>query len=412
MIEYRGRHTGSNVGRLPILCLFRNLGKSTFILSLVASGFVCSAAFATEPSVASGSQSNSGSTLDSVSANGRIGGYRYDGTLHATPTQNSRFSSSARYGDTGNVTGLSAQSSGSRFNGSGTGTRFQSKIDYSLLQYRNELNRLRQSEGDAPDMVGNDRPRMVVATPPPRTPYATERRARYGLTPEQVQAQRVANAALQNQDGIASAVNPAPSPTVPAPQVIGSPRGVWMRGSAGLGTSIYSYGFDGSPTGVDGLFQYAPSNINQAYPPYDPGYSEYPDYVPNGLHQSQLGGGSLTIGSPETASAVAFPPVSDPAQVQRAFVEYLEAQLLRSPEVNPLSPIQVSFQDGVATIRGVVPTPSARLTAGRILLTDPRVSKVNNLLTYVRPDDASATAPGATSSVNNLQSSQTPQTPQ
>ena len=70
-----------------------------------------------------------------------------------------------------------------------------------------------------------------------------------------------------------------------------------------------------------------------------------------------------------------------------ALEERLEELLLRSPEVNPLSPIQVTFGNGTATVRGVVPTPSARSAAGSILLADPRVAKVNNLLTFLRPDD-------------------------
>lgn len=65
------------------------------------------------------------------------------------------------------------------------------------------------------------------------------------------------------------------------------------------------------------------------------------------------------------------------------FQEYLELMILRSPNVHPLSPIQVLFRNGTATIRGIVPSQEHRLEAGRILLGDSRVQKVDNRLTVL-----------------------------
>lgn len=75
-----------------------------------------------------------------------------------------------------------------------------------------------------------------------------------------------------------------------------------------------------------------------------------------------------------------------------AFQEYLELMLLRSPEVNPLSPIQVTYSRGVATIQGIVPTDKHKLAAGQILLSDSRVKAVDNRLS-VMPSDPNAPLP-------------------
>lgn len=61
----------------------------------------------------------------------------------------------------------------------------------------------------------------------------------------------------------------------------------------------------------------------------------------------------------------------------------LEQLLIRHPGVKPLSPVQVQFRDGTATIRGVVPSQTHRVEAGRVLLSDPRVKTVDNQLTVL-----------------------------
>ena len=86
-------------------------------------------------------------------------------------------------------------------------------------------------------------------------------------------------------------------------------------------------------------------------------------------------------------------PISrPPADPNAAVREYLELMLLRSPTVNPLSPIQVIYANGRATVRGIVPAETNRIEAGRILLTDPRVQTVDNKLT-VLPTDMNAPMP-------------------
>jgi hypothetical protein len=60
--------------------------------------------------------------------------------------------------------------------------------------------------------------------------------------------------------------------------------------------------------------------------------------------------------------------------------EQLELSLLQSPSVNLQSPVRVTLQNGIATVRGIVPTPQHRMQAGRLLLSNPAVNQVNNLM--------------------------------
>lgn len=77
----------------------------------------------------------------------------------------------------------------------------------------------------------------------------------------------------------------------------------------------------------------------------------------------------------------------------RTFEQNLEAKLLGDPSVHLLSPVQVSFKNGIATVRGVVPSQQHKVAAGNLLLTDPVVKQVNNLMTTVPLDPAQIPAP-------------------
>ena len=113
--------------------------------------------------------------------------------------------------------------------------------------------------------------------------------------------------------------------------------------------------------------------------------------------QSRFVGGRLPAATApqqdQPLPSAAFPPMpmADPrGETTEQIQQQLQLLLLRSPQVNPLSPIEVTFQDGKATIQGVVPTETHRLEAGRILLTDSRVKSVDNRLT-VPPADTPLT---------------------
>lgn len=328
---------------------------------------------AQDPQVQPQTEPSPTSILDSTSANGRIGGYQYSGSLTPTPGKGSRFYNNAKYGIVGNIVGVDHNSSASRFPGNASG-RFQSKMDFNILSLRNELRRERMEQekrsGSIPGRFDSGAPRLVTAHEPDRTPYAQNRRLAYGRYPDE----------LSTQQGLANNLNASvPDATIPAPPTQNQdmspvvPRQLWMRGRA---PQLSEATPDPWRDQIDNYTSMEPQPYdNDAYlGSYDEGYFD------NGL------GGALHLGT----GAISFPPPAPtPEQTQQAFQEYLEMQLLRSPDVNPLSPIEVSYQGGVATVRGVVPTPSARIKAGNILLADPRVSRVNNLMTYVRNDDVS-----------------------
>lgn len=328
---------------------------------------------ATEPLVQS-NEPNAGSVLDSTRRNGRIGGFNYDGSLKPTPGISSRFTNDAKYGGAGNVVGVDQSSSASRFQ-SGIGQSFQSKMDYGLLMLRNEERRelLSREFGEAMEKSSNE-PRLVTARKPSKIPYPLNRRPRYGksyaedsATPPEVVLK---DAWRPDEASLAGKSNPD------ANESSGDLTRLWMRGQI-------------------------PQNTGQIFDPWGNAYgrrdmndaaSTEPSYDVGGTDMS-FWGGALSLPDGNIGGAISFPRVAPtPEEAERAFREYLEAQLLRSPDVNPLSPVQVDYSDGVATIRGIVPNPSARLAAGKILLADPRVTRVNNLMTCVRDDEHSLDA--------------------
>ncbi|MDR1964329.1 MAG: BON domain-containing protein [Planctomycetaceae bacterium] len=70
-------------------------------------------------------------------------------------------------------------------------------------------------------------------------------------------------------------------------------------------------------------------------------------------------------------------------QSLRHFEQKLEGMLLSDPSVHFLSPVQISFQNGIVSVRGVVTNQESKIAAGKVLLTDPAVKQVNNLISVV-----------------------------
>lgn len=307
---------------------------------------------------------SAGSLLDVTRPNGRIGGYQYGGSLTPTPGINSRFTNSGdvKYGSAGNIVGISGLSS--RF-GTAPNAPFQSKNNFDLLRLRNEYRRA-MDEYYAARNVQNA-PRLITATAPQKFPSAKKYSPAYGKTREQFLAEqdKLFNEALQP----GKAVEPEKSGSVDPAQRI------WMRGQNPRTSSSLSDAMKNGNLSAEnaGLLD----------------YSRYGNWGPDmpGALNGNLGG---AVGE-NLGNAWTFPPLpKTQAEQYEMFIEELEGQLLSSPDVTPLSPVQIDFQDGVATVRGVVPTPTARVAAGKILLADPRVKRVNNLMTYIRNDDSSS----------------------
>ncbi|MGL6227165.1 MAG: BON domain-containing protein [Thermoguttaceae bacterium] len=70
-------------------------------------------------------------------------------------------------------------------------------------------------------------------------------------------------------------------------------------------------------------------------------------------------------------------------KVLQKFQNSLEEMIIRSPDIHLLAPVEVKYEDGTVTLRGVVENEQQRVKAGQILLTVPEVKRVKNLMTAV-----------------------------
>ncbi len=311
------------------------------------------------------------SVLESTRPNGRIGGTEYRGAMApSAKPEESRFSNGVVRGSAGNIVGVDANQAGGRFVGSND---FQSKQNFDLFYWRNEILRTKKALRDAERAVGGTsrkpgEPRLVTAKEPKSIPLSAWRGGvRYGRTAEEIEAARKAEFAAA----------PTGRPTNPAAPLGApyDPETIWMRGRAPTRDPFASFGIGPTNGGR------SPENVWNA-PIDERGWIEL-----DGRVRSEFAGAPLTPNGAATDLTPLFEPSApSPEEKRRAYEEYLTTRLLETPEVNPLSPISVEFRDGVATARGIVPTPSAREAAGRVLLAEPDVRRVENRLTFVRPD--------------------------
>ncbi|MBR4834303.1 MAG: BON domain-containing protein [Thermoguttaceae bacterium] len=326
-------------------------------------------------------QKGATSVLESTRPNGRIGGTEYRGTLApSAKPEESRFSSGTVRGSAGNIVGVDASRVGGRFVGA---SDFRSKQNFELFRWRNEILRTKTALRDAERAVGGslrkpDEPRLVTAKEPEAISLSAWRGGvRYGRTVEEIEAAKKAELAATRAGGTANlGAEIGASPSAPfalfgAPY---DPETIWMRGRAPLLDPFAPLG--SAP--ISGGF--APENVWNA-PVDERGWVEL-----DGRVRSEFAGASLAPTGTATDLTPLLAPPPSPEEKRRAYQEHLTTRLLQTPEVNPLSPISVEYRDGVATIRGIVPTPSAREAAGRVLLAEPDVRRVENQLTFVRPD--------------------------
>lgn len=83
---------------------------------------------------------------------------------------------------------------------------------------------------------------------------------------------------------------------------------------------------------------------------------------------------------------------ADLAAQRRRFEQQLEKMLINQSRAHFLSPIQISYQNGVATVRGVVTNQQHKVAAGNVLLSHPSVKQVNNLISVI-PEDPGKNPP-------------------
>ncbi len=105
-------------------------------------------------------------------------------------------------------------------------------------------------------------------------------------------------------------------------------------------------------------------------------------FDPNSISQTLA---EYPLGAPQPIPPVYQPPTQEQiaAAKQRAMQNFeanLEEMILRSPEVHLLAPVEVKFENGIATLRGMVSNEESKIKAGQILLTVPEVQQVKNLI--------------------------------
>ena len=110
------------------------------------------------------------------------------------------------------------------------------------------------------------------------------------------------------------------------------------------------------------------------------------------------GGGNSMSGEAVAVGGATNPAVNQPVnppvnnntvnfQVSpRNFERQLEEAIQTSPGVHLLSPVQVTYQNGTAIVRGVVANQQNKIEAGKVLLNVQGVKQVNNQLTVVPLD--------------------------
>ena len=274
--------------------------------------------------------------LNPQRVDGRFGSYVRGGYLSPIPFQNRFAGSGLTFTEDGSFVGAT-ESSGSRFGGSFSQSLLPGEANLDLLEARQEdqvLSRF-QAALDAAEA----RQRQIEA---------------------QLAAQQAAQQAPQQSAIVEAFPDGVPQPTTQQ----GAQEQIWMRGSAAA----------------------AKNTAGAQNTPQASGEADL---------QSRFVGGQIPSPSPseqdQQLPPAAFPPMGDPrGETAEQIQQQLQLLLLRSPQVNPLSPIEVTFQDGKATIQGVVPSQTHRMEAGRILLTDSRVKSVDNRLT-VPPADTPLT---------------------
>jgi hypothetical protein len=87
---------------------------------------------------------------------------------------------------------------------------------------------------------------------------------------------------------------------------------------------------------------------------------------------------------------VGFDYATPPAQVVSST---LTQQLMESKAIQRLSPIEVSVEAGKATLRGEVAAERDRALAGQLLLFEPGIDSVQNLLTVKNPSPSPSNEP-------------------
>ncbi|MDO5554670.1 MAG: BON domain-containing protein [Planctomycetia bacterium] len=298
---------------------------------------------------------------------GRFGRSESGGFLSPSPNENSRFQSGAVYSASGAFLGMSGENSSSRFQAWWNEPEFESgSVDFSL--YRDYFAARRGTEAGL--LTPNPRP-IQASRPsePVRSSNAASALSYY--VSGQYESDRGVRGTGTTVAGFRDAVAPGTASIRNDGQVNGAGAALPLAPDSGVdlgsrfGGDVHTQeesgvGSTGS-TGMAGITGMASGGTLSANEPAAPGVAaDVPVNLPSAEEQARM----------ELAQLAAFE-------------EHLELLLLQSPLVHPLSPVQVEFRDGTATVRGVVPKQENRIEAGKVLLTEPRVLRVDNKLSVM-----------------------------
>lgn len=281
---------------------------------------------------------------------GRFGSHVRGGYLSPTPFQNRFADSGLVFTEDGSFLGTT-ESSGSRIGGSFSPSVLPGEANLDLLESRQENQAIDQFRAALEARARQQQLAEAASQPPIESP---QQKAVVEAFPEDA-AQPQGEQKLQEQ--------------------------IWMRGSA-TGKSPAGARPATEAGGVDLQSRFVGGQIEQL--PLE----QLPPATTSATSRATSPTGSPVTSPDNRQSLPLLPSRGEPrGESAEQIQDQLQLLLLRSPQVNPLSPIEVTFQDGKATIQGVVPSQTHRLEAGRILLTDSRVQSVDNRLTVLQGID-------------------------
>ncbi|MDO5565730.1 MAG: BON domain-containing protein [Planctomycetia bacterium] len=338
-------------------------------------------------------QSSSPSATDILSRKttvGRFGPVSRGGWLSPSPNTNRRFSEGAVYTTSGGFVGLSTNSPNSRFQSWWNESQTLPQTDYSI--YSDFLSMKRGTDGyGRRKEYGASSQRQASSQAP--LPYPTR------------------TAVQDRRDTEPLSVGPSQSQPIRTP---GTTEQIWMRGSLPGNTQTPGPVMQPNQSPQEGRGVMEGQRLFTNEPPTRPSVPQPPLYPTDTMRSAisaETGRGTIQPGTIQqnttqqniTPQDAAKGLIEQQQYEQRRLagtsIQQLQAQqgttsvesiqssleqlLVRNPSVKPLSPIQVQFRDGIATVRGVVPSQTHRVEAGRVLLSDPRVKTVDNQLTVL-----------------------------
>lgn len=301
---------------------------------------------------------------------GRFGTSLQGGYFGPTPNRpESRFSSNALYGYSGEFIGMLGDADAERAE---LGRRAQDEEELSdidklmVMRYMRRRAQAQQEEEEPPLLQRSAEPYAEPLPYPARSNPAEE--------------------ASPAPPGEQDAAGPQPAPAEPAPPARPESEQIWMRGSARYteaaarrrGTAPpaqddslmidprwFEFGADAPAQGAPEQNAPAPPQDNSADMPFEEGMvigGRLPDAPPASDYPSEV---LARNGRQEQARSAAA-------------AQELETRLLQSPLVSPLAPIRVRLNGNTAVVTGIVGSDAARLEAGKLLLQDRRVETVDN----------------------------------